>query len=169
MSQWFQHTLDRSRWRPQRQALALGVLALFVVIIIGALYLSQSSSSSVIGRQLEDLIAQRDDLEQANEQLRAEIASLESMPRLQQRAQELGFTAAEGGNIEYLVVDGYNPNRDEAAVVPLQAKTNPVPTYDESFTGWLQQQIDSLRNQLQSFGGQSNTPVQPTQPAQAGQ
>ena len=159
MSQWLQHTLDRSRWRPQRQALALGVLALFVVIIIGALYLSQSSSSSVIGRQLEDLLAQRDDLEQANEQLRAEIASLESMPRLQQRAQELGFTAADGTNIEYLVVDGYNPNR-EAAVVPLQAKTDPIPTYDESFTGWLQQQIDSLRNQLQNFGGQASLPTQ---------
>ena len=159
MSTWLQHTLDRSRWRPQRQALALGVLGLFVAIIIGGLYLSQSSSSSAIGRQLEELIAQRDDLEQANEQLRAEIASLESMPRLQQRAQELGFTAADGTNIEYLVVDGYNPNR-EAAVVPLQAKTDPIPTYDESFTGWLQQQIDSLRNQLQNFGGQASLPIQ---------
>ena len=44
MSQWLQHTLDRSRWRPQRQALALATLSLFVAIIIGALYLSQSSS-----------------------------------------------------------------------------------------------------------------------------
>ena len=156
MSQWLQHTLDRSRWRPQRQALALGVLGLFVAIIIGGLYLSQSSSSSAIGRQLENLIAERDDLEQANEQLRAEIASLQSMPRLEARAQELGFVAADGSNIEYLVVDGYNPNRQTAAIVPLQAKTDPIPTYDESFTGWLQQQIDSLRRQLDNFGGQSS-------------
>jgi cell division protein FtsL len=156
MSTWLQHTLDRSRWRPQRQALALATLGLFVAIIMGALYLSQSSSTSAVGRQLEELIAQRDDLEQANEQLRAEIASLESMPRLESRAQELGFVAADGSNLEYLVVDGYNPNR-EAAVVPLQAKTDPVPTYDESFTGWLQQQIDSLRHQLQNFGTQGTS------------
>ena len=163
MSTWLQHTLDRSRWRPQRQALALGVLGLFVAIIIGGLYLSQSSSSSAIGRQLEELIAQRDDLEQANEQLRAEIASLESMPRLESRAQELGFVPADGSSIEYLVVDGYNPNRQTAAsVVPLQAKIDPVPTYDESFTGWLQQQIDSLRRQLDNFGGQSSQIIQPT-------
>jgi len=165
MSQWLQHTLDRSRWRPQRQALALGVLGLFVAIIIGALYLSQSSSSSAIGRQLEDLIAERDDLEQANEQLRAEIASLQSMPRLEARAQELGFVPADGSSIEYLVVDGYNPNREAAVVVPMQAKTNPVPTYDEPFTGWLQQQIDSLRNQLQGFGGQNYTQTSPATPS----
>jgi uncharacterized protein (DUF3084 family) len=164
MSQWFQHTLDRSRWRPQRQALALGVLSLFVAIIIGALYLSQSSSSSAVGRQLEILISQRDDLEQANEQLRAEIASLQSMPRLEQRAQELGFVPADVSDIEYLVVDGYNPNR-ETSIVPMQAKTNPVPTYDESFTGWLQQQIDLLRGQLQTFGGQTTAPSIPTDQA----
>ena len=156
MSQWLQHTLDRSRWRPQRQALALAMLGLFVAIIMGALYLSQSSSTSALGRQLEDLIAQRDDLEQDNEQLRAEIASLESMPRLEARAQELGFVAADGSDIEYLVVDGYNPNRQTLSVVPLQAKTDPVPTYDESFTGWVQQQIDSLRRQFENFGTQSS-------------
>lgn len=150
MSQWIDHTLDRSRWRPQRQALALGVLSLFVAIIIGALYLSQSSSTSAVGRQLETMISERDNLEQQNEQLRAEIASLESMPRLEARAQELGFVPATEDNIEYLVVNGYNPNRQES-VVPLEAKAPPAPVYDESFTGWVQQQIDALRRQLQGF------------------
>ncbi len=150
MSDWLQHTLDRSRWRPQRQALALGTLGLFVAIIMGALYLSQSASTSALGRQLDDLIAQRDDLEQGNEQIRAEIASLQSMPRLQRRAQELGFKSANSSDIEYLVVQGYDPNRD-TAVIPLATKSAPVPTYDESFTGWVQQQIDNLRRQLQGY------------------
>ena len=150
MSQWLQHTLDRSRWRPQRQALALGVLSLFVAIIIGGLYLSQSSSTSAIGRQLEDMISERDNLEQQNEQLRAEIASLESMPRLEARAAELGFVAATASDIEYLVVDGYNPDR-LTSVVPLNVQSEPVPIYDESFTGWVQQQFDALRRQLEGF------------------
>ncbi len=156
MSHWLQHTLDRSRWRPQRQAVALMTLSLFVAIIIGALYLSQASSASALGRQLEDLIAQRDDLEQENEQLRAEIASLQSMPRLQQRAEALGFVTASENDIEYLVVNGYNPDR-EVSVAPLTTKPQPVPSYDESFTGWLQQQIDTLRQQLQGFTSQSPT------------
>jgi len=155
MSQWIQHTLDRSRWRPQRQVLALATLALFVLMIMGALYLSQSSSSSELGRQLEDLIAQRDDLEQQNEELQAEIASLQSMPRLQQRAEELGFAPADSSDIEYLVVNGYNahPNPN-AAVVPVQPKPQTAPTYDESFTGWVQQVIDSLKQQIDSFTSQ---------------
>jgi hypothetical protein len=150
MSQWIQHTLDRSRWRPQRQALALATLGLFVAIIMGALYLSQSASTSAIGRQLEELIIERDTYEQQNEQLRSEIASLQSMPRLEQRAADLGFLPAANADIEYMVVDGYNPNRQES-VVPLVVETPTVPVYDESFTGWLQQQVDSLREQLESF------------------
>ena len=153
MSQWIQHTLDRSRWRPQRQVLALGTLAIFVGCIIGALYLSQSSQSSAVGRQLETLISERDDLEQQNEQLQAEIASLESMPRLQQRAQELGFVQATAKDIEYLVVNGYNPD-NQTTVIPVQAKLQTVPVYDESFIGWVQQQLDSLQKQLSGFTSQ---------------
>ena len=153
MSQWLEHTLDRSRWRPQRQALALMTLGLFVAIIMGALYLSQSASTSALGRQLEELIAERDDLEQQNEQLRAEIASLQSMPRLEGRAEELGFVRASESDIEYLVVNGYNPDRSES-VVPLDDRQEPAPTYDESFVGWVQQQFDSLRHQIDSFSSQ---------------
>lgn len=152
---WIQHTLDRSRWRPQRQALALGTLSLFVGIIIGALYLSQSSARSALGRQLEELIAERDDLEQENEQLRAEIASLQSMPRLQRRAEELDFAPAGAEDIEYVVVEGYDPARDEA-VIPLETAAETVPVYDESFSGWLEQQWDALRGQLESFTSQES-------------
>ena len=40
MTNWIEHTLDRSRWRPQRQVIALATLGLFVLIIIRARYLS---------------------------------------------------------------------------------------------------------------------------------
>lgn len=150
---WIAHTLDRSRWRPQRQALALATLSLFVGVIIGAVYLSQSSATSALGRQLEELIVRRDDLEQQNEQLRAEIASLQSMPRLQRRAEELNFSPAGASDIEYIVVDGYNPNRG-IAVVPLESSPDAVPVYDETFSGWLEQQWDDLRGQLESFTSQ---------------
>ena len=125
-------------------------------MIIGALYLSQSSSATALGRELEDLISQRDDLEQQNEQLNADIAGLQSMPRLQARAEELGFRAAGADDIEYLVVDGYDPDR-QTSVIPLETKTAPVPVYDELFKGWLQQQWDAVRRQIEGFttqGGQ---------------
>lgn len=162
MSQWLDHTFDRSRFRPQRQALALATLGLFVAIIMGALYLSQSSTTAALGRQLEEIVIHRNELEQDNEQLRAEIASLESMPRLEARAQELGFIFASPDDIEYLVVRGYNPDAQNA-IVPLQANSQAVPTYDESFTGWLQQQIDSLRGQLEGFNSSAGSTDTPTE------
>ncbi len=134
----------------QRQAVALGALGLVIAIIIGALYLAQSASVATLGRQLEALIARRNQLEQTNEQIRSEIAQLRSVPRLLARAQEMGFTTAGRESIEYLVVDGYNPNRTPARVVT-EAPQKELPVYDETFTGWLQQQWDWLTGQFRSF------------------
>lgn len=150
MSSWFRHTMRQTTWRPQRQVIALGTLGLFVAIIIGALYLSQSASSAALGRELEVLIAQRNSLEQQNEQLRAEIASLRGVPRLQTRAAELGFILANNNQIDYLVVRGYNPNRSET-VAPITEEEAPLPAYEESFLGWVQEQFESFGQQLETM------------------
>lgn len=143
---WFEHALRRRPWRTQRQALALGALAFFVALIIGALYLAQAAAVATLGRQLEEQIIVRNRLEQTNEQLRAEMARLQSMARLFERAREMGFTLAERGDIEYLVIPGYDPSA-RAAVVPLPAAPTAVPVYDESFLGWLQEQWDAFTRQ----------------------
>ncbi len=145
-SNWLQHALRRTPWRTQRQALALAALAFSVAIIIGALYLAQAAAVATLGRQLEERIVVRNRLEQTNEQLRMEIARLQSMARLFERARELGFVLAERDDIEYLVIPGYDPAA-RAANVPLPAAPTPVPVYDESFLGWLQQQWDVFTRQ----------------------
>src|SRR5438045_1363271 len=128
---WLQHALRDTPFKLQRQAVALAGLGLFVAIIIGALYLAQSTSVATLGRQLEELIAKRDQLEQTNEQFRSTIAELRSVPRLLSRAKDLGFVDSGQKNIEYLVVQGYNPHRVEVAPQAEVAKPN-VPAYDES-------------------------------------
>ncbi len=143
---WIQHALRRTPWRTQRQALALAALAFFVALIIGALYLAQAAAVATLGRQLEEQIVVRNRMEQTNEQLRAEIARLQSMARLFERARELGFVQAERSDIEYLVIPGYNPAA-RAAALPLPAAPAAAPTYDESFLGWLQEQWDAFTRQ----------------------
>lgn len=147
-----QHALRDRPWRLQRQAVALVGLGIFIAIFIGALYLAQSASVSTLGRQLEELIARRNQLEQQNEQLREDIAELRSVPRLLARAQELGFGPAAENQIEYLYVAEYNPNREPVAVETV-AEANTLPEYDESFIGWAQQQWDNLVRQFQGFNG----------------
>jgi len=167
-SSWLSHALKPTRWQPQRQLLALGTLALFVGVIIGALYLTQSSAASTLGRQLEDLISQRNRLELENEQLRAEIANLQRVGRLLTRAEELGFVPATESDLEYLVVSGYNPDRARTqinvnpAAGVYSSTAPPVTQYDESFAGWMQQQIDALRGQLDSFVQQSQPTLTPS-------
>ncbi len=150
-----QHALNPARWRPQRQAIALTTLALFVGIIMGALYLSQAATAATLGRELERLIIQRQTIEQQNEQLRAEIASLRSVPHLQNRARELGFQPITADRLEYIVIPGYAPRADmidrTVAVAPAAPQITPVPVYDETFTGWLQAQFDAFTRQLRQF------------------
>jgi hypothetical protein len=150
---WIQHALRRTGWRPQRQVASLAVLGMFVAIFIGALYLSQASSTSTLGRQLNELIEERDRIQQENEALRAEIAGYRTVERLLRRAQELGFVPAAANQIQYLVVDGYDPER-EVTVVELEPEENILPDYDESFVGWVQQGWDWLTTQVESFNAQ---------------
>jgi hypothetical protein len=146
-----QHTFRNRQFKVQRQVVALAALGLFVAIIIGALYLAQSTSLATLGRQLENLIAQRNLLEQQNEQLREEIAQLRTVPRLLARAQELGFREATINDIEPLVLAGYNPNRPSDEIVLAAAAAPPPVVYEENFIGWLQQQWDAFIGQFQGF------------------
>lgn len=149
---WIEHALKRSVWQPERQVAALGTLGFIIALILGALYLSQVASEAATNRELREMQAQRDDLERVNEQLRAEIAELRSVPRLEARALDLGFRPAGQQDIEWLVVEGYNPVRVDtvAPVVPPPAAEEDGPTYDETFADWLSAQWDAL---LRAIGG----------------
>ncbi len=147
---WIQHALRRTGWRPQRQIAGLVVISVIILIVVGTLYLSQVASFATTSRQLEILIAERDELERVNEQLQVEIASYQSVPRLLSRAQALGFEPATPDRMEWLAIEGYNPNRAET-VAPLEESQEVLPTYDETFWGWVQQQWDILRQQFKNF------------------
>ncbi|MDZ4769218.1 MAG: hypothetical protein SGJ24_08825 [Chloroflexota bacterium] len=151
---WLGHVLDRARWRPQRQAVALATLGLFVAVIMGALYLSQSAHMSALGRQLDEMIEDRNTLEQSVEELRGEIALLQSMPRLGARAAAMGFESADSEDITYIKVDGYNPER-EIAITPLESQSEALPEYDETFSGWINQIADDVRHQFDNFTRQT--------------
>ena len=149
---WLQHALKRRGWQPQSQAATLGALGIFIALVLGALYLSQVAAFATTNRLIEQLIEERDQLELVNEQLQAEIASFRTVPRLLARAQEMSFRPATDSDIEYLVVDGYNPNQGRT-VVPLEEnEVELAPVYDETFAGWLQQQWDLLQEQFANFG-----------------
>ncbi len=150
---WFQHTFERTRRNSRSQVTALILLGLLIALIFGGVYLSQVASYATNNREISSLIAQRDRLELENEALRADIARLQTVPRLLERARQMGFRPATALDIQYLVIDGYNPER-QTQIVPLVSddEFQDAPQYDETFSGWLQQQWDGLRRQFDGFG-----------------
>jgi len=98
-------------WRLERKA-ALGMLLILITLsLIGWLYLTQASSLTTTSFQIEQLRAELGVLKQQNAQLELEIAEWEALPRIEQRAHELGF--GPPSQVLYLPVPNY-PVTDEA-------------------------------------------------------
>lgn len=151
---WIQHTFSRKRFQTRNQATALAILGIAVLLIVGSLYLSRVASFAITNREIEDLISRRDQLKSQNEQLIGEIASFRTVPRLFARAVEIGFRPATNSDIDYVLIEGYNPGRTSAslaAITPGQPELA-APVYDETFSGWLARQFNLLRQQFESFG-----------------
>ncbi len=137
-------------WRTQNQTLAILALIMVVGMIIGALYLAQATTTATTGRELENLQSTRDYLQRANEETNGEIASKRNIVDLRGRAQNLGFVSASSDQIQYVVVDGYLPER--ATPTPEMA-VEPTFVYDETFNGWVQKEWDILVRQFEAWTG----------------
>ncbi len=138
-------------WRNQRQFVAtLGLIGV-VGLIIAALYLFQTSRSTISARELEAMTDYRARLQQENERLRVEIAELQSLPRVMTRAAELGFRQASDDEIQYIIVDGYRYDRPATPPTPTPTPTPPSQVYDETLGGWLRKQWDNLKRQFQEW------------------
>lgn len=148
---WIRHTLEQQPWRNQTQLVAVLTLVVIVGITIGALYLIQTTTTTTTGRELEKMTEKRVQLELDNERLRAEIAELESLPRVMTRAAELGFREAEPEEIQWISVEGYRYDRPQVTVTPSPTPVEAEPVYDETLTGWLKKQWDSFREQYDQW------------------
>jgi len=144
------HTVQQP-WRNQRQLVAtLGLIGV-IGLIIAALYLFQSSRSTVSARELAEMNDYRARLERENEWTRAEIAELQNLPRVMTRAAELGFRPANSSEIQYIIVDGYRYDRPVVTPTPSPTAQTAEQIYDETLGGWLRKQWDGLKQQLDAW------------------
>ncbi len=148
---WLEHVLQNRPGRNQTQFVTTLTLIVIVGVMIGALYLIQSTTTTTTARVLDQMSDQRDRLERENERLRVEIADLESLPLRMTRAAEMGFREAGPGDIQYIVVEGYRYNRPVATATPTPTPTPEAPEYADTFEGWLQKQWDALKDQFDQW------------------
>lgn len=148
---WLPHTLSEQPWRNQTQLVATLALIVVVGIIIGALYLIQTTTTTTTVRVLDEMSEQRARLERENERLRVEIAELQSLPRVMTKAAEMGFREAQSDEIQYIYVQGYRYNRPRITPTPTPVPTEPGTIYDETLSGWLRKQWDSFKQQFDTW------------------
>jgi cell division protein FtsL len=131
-------------WRKQTQSVAMLAVILFIMAILGGLYLAVASRAGTAGRDLQALEQHQDDLIRSNDELRAELAELRSVTRLQERARALGFNPVAPDAVEYLVVKNYPNTVAPTPPTPAQA-ARPATLAD-----WLAETLSTL---LSSSGG----------------
>jgi cell division protein FtsL len=130
-------------WLTEAQA-ALGWGALMVLAaVLGAIYLSQTSRIASVGRTVQDLQAQLDEVKRQNATLEREIAEAQSLDRLQEQASQMGFIQASADDVEYMVIEDYPVAAPEAAEEPAPMPL-PVQSFAEALRRLLERSIGGL-------------------------
>ena len=92
-------------WRLERKD-ALGILlVIFIISLVGWLYLTQANAMSSANLAVEERRAELKVVQVENARLTVEIAAWESLARIEERALNLGFAPATSAL--YLSVPGY--------------------------------------------------------------
>ncbi len=136
-------------WLTEAQAaLSWGVI-LVLAALVGAIYLFQASRIARVGRQVQELQWELDDVNRLNGDLERDIAEAQSLDRLQQEVLRLGFVRADPEDVDYLVIPNYPA---EIKVTP-EAELNPMPDPINNVSEALWLTIESSINDL--FRGES--------------
>ncbi len=123
-------------------ALGWGI-ALVLVALLGTIYLRQTSQIATIGRQVQLLQIDLDNIQRENGAIERKIAEGQSLDQLQDAAARMGFVPANADDIEYLVVLDY----PETAVPP-SAPSPPPPEYPSNMTEAIIWTIQASVNDL---------------------
>ncbi len=99
-------------------SLRLWLLIIAVLLLVGVIYLGQSSQAALTGRRIQDKQEKLDRINREILRLRTEIATLSAPDRIDARGRALGFHPARPDQITYLVVTGYPTGPAVLATAP---------------------------------------------------
>jgi len=119
----------RLSWLTEAQAALGWGIILVLIAVLGTIYLSQASRIAVTGRRVQMMQNELETLKRDNAGIERTVAESQSLERLQQQAQALGFVEAQPGDIEYLVI----PDYPQATAVPPTISSDPATTPEPAF------------------------------------
>jgi cell division protein FtsL len=148
MSRSSRHTREltrRLRKLTEVQAAVGWGLILLIIAVLGVIYLNQSSRIATVGRRVQTLQYDLGVIQRENADLERDIAQAQSITRIQEAAEKMGFVKAQPGNIEYLVVPIYPA---VALETDMEAQTVDKPPTVESMQEGIWLIIENGLNEL---------------------
>ena len=121
-------------------------VVLLIITLLGAIYLNQSSKVAAVGRHVQELEYELNQVQRENDQLKREIAEAQSLERLQGDMGRLGFVPSTSLDIEYIVIPDYPEQAAPPVSVAVQQDkpTRAVETIRDALQIVLQDRLDDL-------------------------
>jgi cell division protein FtsL len=129
-------------WR--RQVQIIGIFSAFVVVValVAGAYLWVTSMAATYGRQVQEIQATAQVVEDNIEDLNVTLGELTTTERMHTLADEHEYQGLASGSLEYLVVPGYPENQplviapDRSGDLIVSGEELP-PEYTESLIDWI--------------------------------
>lgn len=126
MSRQTRDQARRLNWLTEAQAAVGWAVIIFLAALLGTIYVRQASQIASVGRRVQLLQIDLEELKRQNDAIEQQIAEAQSLERLQQEAVRLGFVQADPDDIEYIVVTDY-PVDNTAVELPTNRETPEPP------------------------------------------
>ena len=136
-------------WRVQIRSTGGIVMWSIILLVVGGVYLAVNAKMARLGREVLVMESQRTDLRRRNAELTSQLAALTAPDRMLELATGLGFHLAQQNEIDYVVVEGYQPEAPFVAPRPPswgnEASVTLSPAYNETLGQWLKRFLSGER------------------------
>jgi cell division protein FtsL len=141
-------TYAQAPWRRQLQIIGLFSLVLVSIALVAGIYLNVSAKAAAVGRDIQVMQVEIDELDREIEDLQSHLATILSSSEMEARALKMGFAPLPAEQTVYLNIPGYvarqpvvlAPNSQRtivgASVLPAQ--------YTESLFDWARRGLSNL-------------------------
>lgn len=144
----FMQAYRQAPWRKQVQLIGLFSTVVVILMTGAGIYLYVTANAATLGREIQYMQAEKQELQQRIENYQSEIAALNSARAMEDRALQLGFKHVNPSMAVYVVVPGYSGKQTaELAPPPEQGRVGTLtarPEYTITLFDWLAGFFDRL-------------------------
>ncbi len=136
---------SQAPWRKQLQIIGAFLLILVGIALVAGIYLNVTARAATIGRDIQAMQGDIEDLQLVNANLQSQLAFLTSEGVMEKRAEDLGFQPMLTDETMFILVPGYSDRQPAIlapAPSPVDLGSSGMPAeYTELIFIWLRKQF----------------------------